>query len=98
MRIRIVRKNDYWLVDRTKRKTTASAFLLLEKKLGQRKGSPTARLKEKTSVYVIYDQRDITNETEKSHDPKYLLQLTAQFLEDYATKEWLKEKQKQYEN
>ena len=66
----------------------------LEKILGV-VGSPA---RDKTQVKVIYDQRlDYTNETKKSTNKKYLLRLTAQFLEDYVSKDWLREKELKYE-
>src|SRR5437870_12888896 len=100
VKIRMVYKNPGWTVKAKKRKNLSSAYQYLERLLLAKKSLNTeAKLKEKTSVLVVYDQiLDYTNETEKSDNPKYLLKLTAQFLEDYAEKDWGREKEIQYGN
>ena len=91
-------KNNYWYFNRKRYKTVYSVYYRLERLFkGQSKRSSMAVLQEKTQVIVIYDQlHGLRNETLKSLDVKYLLRLTAQFLDDYALIDWVKEKEKEY--
>ena len=98
MIIKLLKRKDLWLVDRKKRRNASTAYQWVERKLlAQSRRSDKATLKEKTAVKVVYDQKlGYTNETEKSLDPRYLLRTLAQFLEDYSTPDWVKEKESQY--
>ena len=98
MKIKFIvpQKNEKWILTFGTGKLTKNKvellYGMLERRLGRYLASSHA---DKTYVHVIYGT-DSTNTSEKSKDINYLLWITAQFLEDYVTRDWLLRKEKQY--